>query len=58
MANSEKRNDPEILTTRKGEMLMQVPGIDENGKRTTFYIMLNHDGPKAVKRKAKQKEVR
>lgn len=44
MANSDKRdNDPEILTTRKGERLMQVPGIDENGRRTTFYIILNHE---------------
>ena len=44
MANSDKRdNDPEILTTRKGERLMEVPGIDENGRRTTFYIILNHE---------------
>lgn len=52
MANSDKRdNDPEILTTRKGERLMQVPGIDENGRRTTFYIILNHgDGENKAKR--------
>lgn len=44
MANNNKRdNDPEILTTRKGERLMSVPGIDVDGRKTTFYIILNHE---------------